>query len=421
MLPRSRPAGSDLHSFIAFDAVEIIQEGGAPTVFFVQSPSDADPHFAAIQAGIFLAFMSFTSRFNPHAPCDYILTSAHEYALLELSAGIFMAVGRRVGNPPNRTLLISILRSCKSIYELFFPLPVRESNGAISRNTRDQMRTAFSMIINSIRWADLAFVQAFDSFFQLRLTSRVTDHFVIIEKLMNNSVVKFAHIAILHSRYFLFYTFPTDVARILSICLSIKFPYLFPTVLEKQDDRMYWIIGLSRSATGNVAVYAPPLFINGQAYPLIALRIRKVRILLTLQPDVIPSPMLLQKVPPLLRELKDHLKNLSVKTNVATGQIPFLVLKHDRPGKQLMLTHANVSANLAVTESCIFSAQMYAMAMGRVGEVAFPAHLGFIAYARERINAETIVLCRTEAVPLSAQIKMCKELENAEGDSVVNE
>jgi hypothetical protein len=413
-------ASSDLCSFIVFDAGEQIQEGGSPTIFFLQSPPDANSHFGAIIAGVFRAFQTFSAHFNPTIPCDYILTSTHEYALLELSSQIWMAACRRVGTPPNRNLLISILRSCQSIYSLFFRLPQREPDGTFSRDTRDQLSSGFSMIINSIRWADLAFIQAFDSFFQLRLTDPMTRQFELIERLMNNSTVKFSHVAILHSRYFLFYTFPTAVARILSICLSIKFPYLFPSVLAKQDDRMYWIIGLVRSPTGNVAVYAPPICIDGSFYPLIGLRCKKLRILLTLHPDVIPTPALLQKVPPLLKELRDHLRRVGVKANVGAGEKPHLVLKHDRPAKQLLLSYANVSANLAVTESCIFSAQLYATNVGRIADVAFPGGLGFAVYCRERINSETVVLCKTEVPVVSMQIRMCKELESEEEPIIVS-
>jgi hypothetical protein len=299
-----------LQSFIVFDGVIPPGEGSQPMVYFARCPEGADGHFAVNLAGVFITFCKFCTHFTKASPCDYVATRTHEFALLELCDDIWMVVQREVSASPNRNLLLSMLHSCKSIYELFFQLPQRiAGTGQLTRRSIALLSTAFEMIVNSVTWTDLAFIQLFDSFLQLRPNADFSSSLErIVCAITSNTAVPIAHVAVLHSRYFLHSTFPLEVSRAISIAMSIKFPYLFPHVLAKQEARMYWIIGLSRGANGAMTLHAPPIKLRGELYPLVALRMLKLRIVIALRPNCLITPEVLELIPPLLAPLRHTLR-----------------------------------------------------------------------------------------------------------------
>jgi hypothetical protein len=201
-------SAANLQSFIVFDGFCEHEDTSAPTVYFSRCPPDADPHFAVLQAGILLALQNFCTHFSPDSPFDYIATDTHETAVLELSGNIFMAVQRQVSSSPNRNLLLSILRSFKSIYELFFCEYRRDpSTNHLTPLAQGTLRSAFERIVDCTKWTDLAFVQLFDAFLQLRPSSLIrafAEEAQVLRRSLTNPI---AHVAVLHSRYFVYSSF----------------------------------------------------------------------------------------------------------------------------------------------------------------------------------------------------------------------
>lgn len=273
------------------------------------------------------------------------------------------------------------------------------------------------MIVRAISWTDLAFVHLFDSFFQLKLGEVFQAELCPIIQRVLDSRCGIAHIAIMYSRYFVFYTFPTDVAKTLAICLRIKFPYLFPKVLSKEEERMYWIIGLSRAnhVAGGISVYAPPLCIEGQNYPLIALRKKKLRIILALRPDTVATPTLLMDIPPILAELQDKFKNFHIESAQGKKPGPYVVLKNHKQEKSLQLSNEKLSdPSILVAENSIFLGQWFASNVASSASVAFPGPMDYSIYFRTSVSDETVVMCKDPCKDISKRIENCKELEKPE-------
>jgi hypothetical protein len=110
-------------------------------------------------------------------------------------------------------------------------------------------------------------------------------------------VSQIAHLAVLHFRYFVYSSFPQDVSRTLSMAIRMKFAYLFPSPLAKQDEHMYWIIGLSRCSQGRVQLYLQPICSDGSRSPFVALRMPKWRIFIALKHNTSVTLELLQQLP----------------------------------------------------------------------------------------------------------------------------
>ena len=405
---------SDLQSFIVFDGIVPKYDGADPVVLFEHAPG-AGPHYSVNQAGLMLAFLKFSRRFARECPCDYIVTRSQEFSVLELSNNVWMAVARHTTVGRNRNLMNSILRSCKNIYELFFQEPQRAENGELNKKSKDVIKDAFTMIVQAITWTDLAFVHLFDSFFQLRLPNLFLQSlWPKIERVMQEDS-PVSHIAILHSRFFLFDTFPTDVAKTLAICLRIKFPYLFPRVIAKEEEQMYWIIGMS-SSDGMIHVYTPPIWIGGKQYQLVALRWKKLRIILALKPECAVSPELLAMIPRILKELIEQMRHVGVETVSGKKSGPYIVIRNHRKEKMLCLSHEKLSDTaIPVAENAIFMGQAFATNVGSPNAcVAFPGPLDFFVYFKLTMGGELVIMYRDTSKKVSAAIAHCEELAKEE-------
>jgi hypothetical protein len=142
------------------------------------------------------------------------------------------------------------------------------------------------------------------------------------------------------------------------MAIRMKFAYLFPSPLAKQDARMYWIIGLSRGAHGGVQLYAPPIYSDGKMYPLVALRMRKWRIFIGLNTDTGVTPELLQQIPEQLGPLTRLFTRAPVDVAEAGTKVKsYIVLQNVRPEKRLMLRHEKLADSvIPIAENTIFLA-----------------------------------------------------------------
>jgi len=403
---------SPIQSFLVFDGYTSKEEGAEPVLFFAKHFSVTPPHYAVNQAGIFLTLLKFSHFFNREQPMEYALTDKNETSILELHDNIWMTITQAYSKTTNRHLLHEILVCCKKIYNLFFPLPQRDKYGKVTKNSCRSINSVFEMILMAITKTNLTFIHLFDSFFQLDPKKEIMDPLTpIINEILNqNSPI--SHIAIMHSRNFLYSNFPVEVTRTLAICLHIKLPYLFPQVLAKDDERLYWIIGLSRSESGPLNVYAPPIVVNGEQLPLVALRFKKIRIILSLKKDLVPTPELLHGIPRILKPLKFHFNNLIVESVYGRFNGSYIVIINDKSKRMLQLSNQRISdATIPIAESNIIMAYLFARQVGPSSQVAFTGTVNhFIFFNTNYYEKEVIVLCKTETREISKSLSIIGNL-----------
>lgn len=361
------------------------------------------PYFLVNHVGLLLTFIKFSRHFTNSVPCDYVCTDNHETALLELGDQIWISAQRQSSSsdPSNRELLHSILYLCKNIYTLFFGLPKRDpkTNQVIPQSVKT-LQTGFDMIIKSIACTDLGFIHLFNSFFRLDISE---DFSQILSRYIHElkSRLPIEHFAIMYSRYFIYSTFPVDVSRTLSICLRMKLRYLFPRVLAKNDELLYWIIGLSKTERNTLSLYTPPLFIDGKEYPLLALREKKLRFIIALKNNFFPTLSLLQKIPPSLAPLQQIFRKFTLETKNGNKNGnkngPYIVLKNQFLNKSLFLTHEKImDPFIPVAEKMIIQAHLFASTFSHFVTVVFYGTSCYIFYKKERDN-EAVVICRNES------------------------
>ncbi|KAK8890963.1 hypothetical protein M9Y10_028164 [Tritrichomonas musculus] len=435
---------TNLEYFIIFDGNVSEKEGAEPVIFYSinlneffnrngksdNSTNNANsiynrPFFLVNYVGLLLTFIKFSRHFTQDIPCNYVRTDNHETSLLELDDQIWMSAQRQssLSDPSNREILHSILCLCRNIYKLFFNPPKRDpTTNLVTPRSIKRMQMGFDMIVKSIACADLSFVHLFDSFFQLKLENKFL---YLINQSVQQLKAKFpiAHIAILYSRYFIFSTFPVDIARTLSICLRMKLPYLFPRVLAKDDELLYWIIGLSKTERNTLALYSPPLFIYGKEYPLLALREKKLRFIITLQNTVCPSLTLLDRIPASLTPLRQLFRRVKLETKNGRKNGPYIVLENQSIQKFLFLTHEKLSDPfIPIAEKKIIQAHLFASNFSPLVTIVFPG-AGYYIYFRRRGNDESLVICLNESKEVTQALKNSSELlipENVKRPQIIS-
>jgi hypothetical protein len=95
----------------------------------------------------------------------------------------------------------------------------------------------------------------------------------------------------------------------------MKLSYLFSNGLQQQDDRMNYIMWLSRREDGATTLYAPPICIDNQFYPLVALRMQKLRVVIALGHDALLITDVIEGIQRLLGPLCRHSRNARFETN----------------------------------------------------------------------------------------------------------
>jgi hypothetical protein len=420
--PAARSPVSNLESFVVFDGWVPPGVGSEPNVIFAKHPESWDNNYLLNHAGTIHTFGQFSFRYFHECRCDYIATNIHEYGILELSNNVWMVVQRQIAKTSSRNLLLSILRTFKAMYELFAPPPTRDLDpGPVTSSSAQRISQYFDMIVRTFDWTDLAFVNLFESAFQLRPSDQITARLAAyVSDLQRHREIPIAHVAILHSRHFLYYTFPTDVARTLSICVRRKFKLLFPLTLAKQDTRLYWIIGLSSSPFGGETLFTPPILIGGQSHALVALREQKLRFFIALKPQSLISPEMLKLIPKALAPLRKYIAELTVTTTKGAKSGPYVVVKNFPQQKALEVSREKLSDHvIPLAENAIFMAHTFGKDVGRHGTVAVPVSAEFSVYFREDQRQELVVLRRNEGGGVSELIQKAQELERPENISTI--
>lgn len=408
----SEPAECIYNSFVIFDSLSA-GEGKPPTVLFAYSPEKKlEDFYLEKYTGLIIGFIQICCRFHTEDPCSYIRTKNTEIVLLELTDNIWMAISKKFKTTSARTLLSSMLESCRDIYYLFFPTPKRDPNtNFIDKDSARTLQSTFTMLIPSISWNDLDFSYIFDSFFQMNVTDNFARSIILQAKpiMTNESVI--SHICILYGRYSIFSTLSTRTTRNLMLCFKMKLPYLFPTVLEKSEDKMYWIIGMRRSPSGFISVYAPPIIIDGARHSIVALRWRKLKIILALKPGVTATPEVLSRLPHMVNPIRRLFEGSRLETARGRFKVPYMVVRHIPQKRQFFVSNDKLTDVLIpFVEEVVIQADMFARAFSPRSAVFIPHSNGFFSYASTLRGTEEIVVCRPEVKDLSELLALSEAL-----------
>ena len=275
VLSVNKSAFMSLHSFIVFDEVVPQVEGAKPLVLYADVNSEC---ILENVVGIYITFIQLSRQFKCSKPCEYIETDVSETCMRELSNGVWMALST---SNTSRLLNQSLLELFSSIFTMFWDLPERSNKKLTEESVRD-IKQAFSMITHFTNYKNIPFTHVFSGYFKYQLSQSMNKS---VKKLVAALPPLVAHCMLMFSRNVIYSTLTDETNRTLAVCLRYKFPFLFPHVVTKQD-KLYWIIGLSRLSKGKINVYAPPIIINGQSHPMVALQYGKLKFILILNPDL---------------------------------------------------------------------------------------------------------------------------------------
>ena len=407
---------SKIDTFLVFDGTPQQNEAAPPLIFCSKTFSDESRHFAENQAGIFLTLIKFAKFFTNEATVDYTLTDKHEIAIMELQDNIWLSISKLNNGSPNRQLLLAILKSCKRLYQLFFKKPERDpKTGHVTRKSAKMMKSSFEQILLAISHTNLTFVHLFDSYFQLQPPKDVQSEIEQIVSYIKAKGAPIQNIAIMHSRNFLYSNFPIDVTQTLAFALQMKFPYLFPRVLMKDEVHLYWIIGLSRSEDGPINVYAPPILYNNESYPFVGLKYKKYKIFLSLKSNIVPTPEILNKIPPTIKPLKALFNKLNIETKKGKIQDPFIVIESYPTMRKLSLVNQKISdAQIPAAETDIIRGHTYAHILtGNNITVSYTGSAGYFMYFNIADGYEHVILTKTDAFNISRSLRAAQNLLNS--------
>ena len=407
---------SKIDTFLVFDGTPQQNEAAPPLIFCSKTFSDETRHFAENQAGIFLTLIKFAKFFTADATVDYALTDKHEIAILELEDNIWLSISKLNNGTPNRQLLLAILQSCKRLYQVFFKKPERDpKTGQVTRKSAKMMKSSFEQILLAISHTNLTFIHLFDSYFQVTPPNDVVSEIDEIVSSLQKKNSPIQQIAIMHSRNFIYSNFPIDVTQTLAFALQMKFPYIFPRVLTKDEEHLYWIIGLSRAEDGPINVYAPPILYNNESYPFVGLKYKKYKIFLSLKSNIVPTPEILNTIPPTIKPLKALFHKLNIETKKGRIQDPFIVIESYPTMKKLSLVNQKISdAQIPAAETDIIRCHSYAHILtGNNITVAYPGSAGYFTYFNIADGYEHVILTKTDSNNISTSLKAAQILLNS--------
>ena len=405
---------TNIECFLVFDGAPSKEEGGPATIFYSKTSSEEAKHFSENQAGIFLTLIKFAKFFTGNVPADYALTQKHEIALMSLHDNIWLSVTKANKGHPNRELLIAILSSCKRLFQLFFRMPERDNSGQVTRKSARMMKSSFEQIVLAVSQTNLTFIHLFDSYFQLSPPREIKGEIESIVETIKEMDTPIHNIAIMHSRSFLFSNFPSSVTQTLAFSLQMKFPYLFPRVLMKDDEHLYWIIGLSRSEKGPINVYAPPILFNGETYPLIALKYKKYKIIISLKQNTVPTPEILNTIPGIIKPLRSMFNRVQIESTKSNIQEPFIIIENKQKKKSLYLINQKISdASIPIAEEDIIRGYHFAHMIGKSNTtVGFTGATGYFMYYNNTVDLDRVVLTKTGTLDITESLEKAKLLQD---------
>lgn len=421
--PRSflgAPDADDDFSLLVFDSLLPKGDDAEPRILFSYSTMESSPFLDVNQAGIFITLIKFCMRFRCSAPCNYVETDGYCTGIAELDADIFFSLKRRKGASDDSATganLKLIVDSCRQMFRLFFPPLHRDAaSNALDAKSVRIVQEGFGLIAKSIFKIDMTIERFYESAFKLDLSYQLDSSISsICYQLISNHNSPIMNIAVLYSHYYIYSSFPPDVSRTISLALRVKFSYLFPKVLVKEENKLYWIIGMWYSERGELNVYSPPLYIGEHVFPFVALRCGKFRFIITLKENVSPTNDVLLSLPYFIKPLKSFLSNLDVKTIVGKFDASYFRIQCDKRNLGLNFANHKVpEVDIPLVQSLLLTCKSYGTDFAKYSNICFPAPSDFFISYKNNEKEEIVAMIKTYIDKVSDQIESCNLLNKIE-------
>lgn len=404
-----------------FDSYLPKAENAEPQILFSFSNFEQTQPFLDVnQAGLFITFIKFCSRFRCSETCNYIETNKYCIGIMELESDVFFSLKRKREEQDNSSTNVNlklILDSCKQMFKLFFP-PIKRkpSTNQVESQSLKIIKEGFELIVKSISNIDMTIERFYESAFKLNLSYQMETHLSQISyQLIHNHSSPIMNIAILYSHYYIYSSFPPEISRTISLALRVKFSYLFPKVLVKEENKLYWIIGMRYSERGELSVYSPPLFIQDHVFPFVALRCGKFRFIITLKEDIAPTNEALSSLPYFIKPLKNFLSNLDVRTIVGKVDASYFRIKCDKQNLSLNFANHKVpEIDIPLAQSLLLNCISYGTDYAKYSNICFPALSNFFVCYKNNENEEIVTMIKTDIDKVSEQIESCNLLNKLE-------
>ncbi|KAH0795941.1 vacuolar fusion CCZ1 -like protein [Histomonas meleagridis] len=407
---------TNISTFLVFDAIVPKFEGAEPRVLYCYSVEPMQPHQDVNQAGLFIAFLKFCTRFRCASPCDYIETGNYQNGLLELRDNVWMAIRRKKNdNSANHTFIKFLLQNCREMFNLFFPQLTRDpETNEIDEKSTNLIKSAFASIVKSTINTDLTIAHLYNSTFNLTIPFEMEDNLSQhIYNLLHQRLSPIMGIAIMYSYYFIYSSFPPDISRTISLALRVKLPYLFPQALAKEDKKLYWTIGMCYQPDGQLCVFAPPLYINGHQFPLIALRFGKIRFIIALKENVLVSPESLNYIPHYIKPLKHFFESFNVRTIAGKYKGPYLLVNSNKQDQCLKFAyHKLAEHDIPLTQDLLLTCNSFASDFSTYSSIALCGKSNFFVWYRNLRMKEVAIIMKTDCKEVSNAIKWCRTLDD---------
>ena len=202
-----------LERFIVFDNTAPKGEGVDLDLIW-HFPEDAPPDNQIEYASMFFAF-SDSSLALIGERTDYIQTKNHEWSSFITAENIMICAITKSTQAVSRKIMHVLLEILNDLYHLFFRAPQRDKNGHVCDQDKVLLRSVFKLIVESIRWDKLVFLNLWDLKFQMNLNDEqalAVDKFL---KLIITPESKIQNIAVMMKHQFVFSTFPIKIGRTL--------------------------------------------------------------------------------------------------------------------------------------------------------------------------------------------------------------
>jgi len=404
-----------LNRFIIYDGIPPEGEGESIEVIW-NYPHDENENEQKNVAGICYALLEFSKTFNHIDICDYIKTKRHEICVLVLHNEIYMAIFIESTNGYSRKVLRSLLETFRTTFTLFWDYPKRDENGKVSRQTCNFIRSAFSLMFDSIKWEKVVFFNLWNSNYQKILNSEESIEVTSFIQRTLESNSKIQHVALIKDQKIIISSFPQEITRSLQFCMIHKYKYLYPHQLSSKDDdqSLVWVVGISKTHEGQLQVFTPIMHINNMEYTLLILRIGSIRIILSTNTHTLNSNKDIQSFSKSIKKFIKPVMRILEPIKVPDVEIPHIKISTIPHQDVPILEYQQKNIRPSMRQSAeinIIRAQSWALSFDTTSKIAFPGVGSFFTVSMHSRRHDYVNLYHSEEKIIKS-LRKCQDCFN---------
>ena len=409
-----------LEKFIVFDGIPPEEEGGELDIIW-HYPEDANYNELLSYASLFFAIGDFSSSLI-NERCDYILTDNYEWSIITMPEKICICALTHSEKPVSRRIMNILLNIINDVYHLFFGSPQREADNTISLRDKAFLKTGFKLIVESIKWDKLVFINLWNRKFQYQLDDNQNRAVIDFLNEATPDSSKIKYIALMIKKQFLVSTFPADVGRCLQFVLTNKFKYLYPNYLrvphkDITDDitkePLVWDVGISRTSTNFTQIYSPQIFISGKKENLLVMKMGKLKVIIAAEGIDLTSQSDIQGISKgLKRKIVKLLKFFDFKPKIRNAfSMSYAKIRCSSYAKNSVLDYEqrNIrSVDQQIVESNVLNGHQFILNYDISSQILFPGKHSFYSYLSHNSKKDEVVIVGEQKSEISALLETVK-------------